>query len=565
MATKSYLIHYSGNLRANLSSIPGTAIIPLTPYIAAITIDEQYESQLSEINSISVLEPEIPYILTDISPLESANISQFTEGTPINLTGTGVVVGLIDTGIDYTNNEFLREDDTSRILTIWDQSDSSGTAPPSMGFGSEYSNDDINRAIAEFRAGKDPASIVPERDTIGHGTECAGIIGARGQGEIKGAAPNCEFAVVKLRVLNTLTTDATGTSSIPLYSNVDIATAIIYLIDFRQRINRPMVVFLPVSSNYGGHDGGRPIEEIIDFYSFSASVFFAVGTGNQGNSQTHASGKIPTTNDSTNIQLQVGANQPTLNLSIWCNYPDKMSVGITSPSGQVVSRIPAKIFQRNSLNFLYEKTTVDVTYFFPIITTGNETIDINFTRPAQGIWRITLYGDYIVNGTYNGWISQRPISRPGTLLLDSDNFSTITIPSTSQNSITTAFYNQNTNSLVDTSGVGYTTDNMIKPDLTAGGINVQTTTINNRTTTISGSSAATAVLAGAMTLLLQWAITDKNLLNISSEIMKALLIEGTRKRDTDTYPNPYSGYGQLDLKGTFDAIRNIYRSDNPIL
>ncbi|MDU1413323.1 MAG: S8 family peptidase [Clostridium sp.] len=554
-----YLINYTGEIDKIVSSIPNSLAIPLTPYVAAVFIDPNYESTFLALRNIELIEPFVEYILTEISPLDSSNIIQFNQGFPIDLTGTGVVVGLIDTGIDYTNKEFLREDDTSRILSIWDQSDSSGIAPSGLGYGSEYSNEQINQAIKESRNGKNPLDLVPEIDKIGHGTECAGIIGARGYGEVKGAAPNCDFVVVKLRVVDTISSSS-NTAPTPVFSNVDIATAMYYLIQYRTLTRRPMVVFLPVSSNFGGHDGKRPIEELIDYYSFESNVVFAVGTGNQGNSQTHYSGKINSTSEISNINVQIGPNQNYLYVHIWSTYPDKISIGMISPSGQVIPKIPIKISQQETLTFIYEKTNIFIQYFLPISSSGSELILIYFEKPTPGIWKIILYGDYIINGKFNAWMSQRPISKDDTFFLNSDNFVTLTIPSTSYSAICTGFYNQNNNSLEASSGVGFTIDNRVKPNLTTGGVNMLTTAPNNKTTLITGSSVATAVLAGAIALILQWAIVNKNLPTISSEIVKAMLILGTKKRPKDIYPNPYAGHGLLDLLGTFNAIRGIYNT-----
>lgn len=560
---ESFLVYYTGNIYNTMSSIPRSTVILITPYIAAIFVEPEYVENLSDISGISILEPNIPYILTDTSPLDSANITEFTHGFPIDLNGSGVIITIIDTGIDYLNKEFINEDDTSRVVAIWDQTDNSGTPPPNISYGSEYSQEQINAAIRANAEGNNPYDIVPEKDTQGHGTKSAGIIAARGYGSVRGAAPNCELLVVKLKPQDFIQTNtADPSSSIALYSNVDISIAIKYAVDYRDKVNKPMVVFLPVSSNYGGHDGGRPMEEIIDYYSFISNIIFAVGTGNQGNSQTHVSGVIPSTSDTAVIELQVSENQPDFSISIWANPPDKLSIGITSPSGQVIPRIPVKLFQQETLKFIYENTTAQVNYFFPNLLNGNESVNIKFFNIASGIWKITIFGDYIVNGIFNSWITQRPITRPGTLLLNSDNSTTITIPSTSNSAIATSFYNQNDNTLVQSSGVGYTTDNRIKPDLSAGGINVLTTNTNNRTTTISGSSAATAVLAGAIALILQWSVVDGNLPNISNEVVRALLIRGTSKEIMSTYPNPFLGYGLLNLLGTFDAIRGIYRSSD---
>lgn len=559
----SYIIYYSGDVVGSIAEIPQASVIILTPYMAVIFVEVGYENLISNVPNINIIEPSNEFILTQLSPLETSNIIQFTEGKPIDLTGTGVIIGTVDTGIDYLNIEFTREDETTRILSIWDQSDNSGIPPENIGYGSVYSQEQINAALRLSREGGDPYSIVPERDTNGHGTQCAGIIGARGYNDVRGAAPNSDFIVVKLRPVREFS-DISDFSQrpIPIYSNTDIATAMLYLLQERNKYQRPMVIFLPISSNLGGHDGTNALEQLIDYYSFAATVAFAVGTGNQGNSETHSSGYINNTGETVSVELSVGENQNDLNVSIWCSYPDKMSLGITSPSGQVFSRIPIKPGQNTELNFLYENTTTTVTYYFPEIISGNELMFLRFSNIATGIWTLNLFGDYIVNGSFNVWIDQRPLSRPGTALLNPDNFITLTIPSTSNSAITTAFYNQNTNTIGSNSGVGFTVTNKIKPEITCGGVNVLTTSLNNTTTTISGSSAATAVLAGAIALMYQWGITDENMPTMSSETIKTFLIRGTRKRPNEAYPNEFLGYGILDMLGVFDAIRGIYHQQD---
>ncbi len=555
----SFIIYYTGNIVASIAEIPQASVVILTPYMAVIFVEVGYENLIVSLSNVNIIEPPNDFILTQLSPLETSNIVHISEDNPIDLTGTGVIVGTIDTGIDYLNPEFTREDDTSRILSIWDQTDATGLAPSGIGYGSVYSQEQINEAIALSKSGGNPYSIVPQIDTNGHGTKCAGIIGARGYGDIKGAAPNCDFISVKLRPIKEIEdTVAPSTPSTPVYHNTDIATAMVYLLRQRSIYLRPMVIFLPVSSNLGAHDGTNALEELIDYYSFSATVTFALGTGNQGGSETHASGYIANTGETQSVEFSVDPDQGDLNIAIWCAYPDKMSLGLTSPSGQVIPRIPVKIGQSANLSFLYENTTTRIVYYLPEIVSGNQLIFLTFSNIAPGVWNISLYGDYIVNGLFNVWIDQRPLSKPGTALLNPDNFTTLTIPSTSNLAVTTAFYNQNTNTIGSNSGVGFTSNNKIKPEITCGGINVLTTGLNNTTATISGSSAATAVLAGAIALFYQWSITEGNIPILSSESIKTFLIRGTRKRPNEVYPNEFWGYGILDMRGVFDAIRGIY-------
>jgi len=264
------------------------------------------------------------------------------------------------------------------------------------------------------------------------------------------------------------------------------------------------------------------------------------------------------------VEFQVGKNQETISISFWCSYPDKVSIGMVSPSGQVVPKIAIKRNERRQISFIYEKSTAIITYYYPENRTGDELIMINIRDVAQGIWKINLYGDYIVSGVYNMWMNQRALLTPDTKFLAPTNNTTLTIPSTSMRIISTAYYDQSTGAIGEFSGWGYTRDGRIKPDITTGGVNVLTTTVGGGTTTVTGSSAATAVLTGAVALLLQWGIVEGNDIDMHGLTIKTYLIRGANQRPNEVYPNPIWGYGTLDLQGVFDALRTL-KDYGPVL
>ncbi|ETJ29792.1 Subtilisin like protein protease, partial [human gut metagenome] len=88
---------------------------------------------------------------------------------------------------------------------------------------------------------------------------------------------------------------------------------------------------------------------------------------------------------------------------------------------------------------------------------------------------------------------------------------TLSIPGTSKGVITTAYYNQDNNSTVVSSGRGYTRDGRIKPDVATGAVNALVTKPGGGIATASGSSVATSILAGCCALILQWAIVKKKI------------------------------------------------------
>lgn len=551
-----FTVEYIGNIEEEFRRINFASALAISPFNAIIFVEARRLQELLRISeTIQYVDPINPYTLTQISPIEAANILEFSQGGTLDLRGTGVIVGMIDTGIDYLNREFMTEDDKTRIDRIWDQTIEGGKVSFNIGYGSEYTREDINRAIEAQRAGGDPYAIVPSRDENGHGTADAGIIGARGYGDMRGAAPDCEFIVVKLREIRSTFLQNIGIyDETGIYRGSDIIAAIYYLTEVKRTTLKPMVIFIPLGSNFGGHDGSSSLERIIDLFSTIRGLVFVTGTGNQGNTETHTGGIIARTGDVAIVEIDVDPSQRGLALNLWCSYPERISVGITSPTGEVMDRIPARLNGQGKKTFLYEKTIVSVMYYFPENVTGDELILIVFNNLKPGIWKLTLYGDFIVNGKYDIWMPQRPIAKPATRFLAPSNVMTLTLPSTSRSVIATGYYDQSNNVLGPASGIGFTRDERVKPDLVSGGVEVLTTAVGGGSTVVTGSSAATAVLAGAIALILEWGIVEGNDPKLYSEEIRNYLIRGTRKRPGDVYPNPEWGFGILDLAGAFDAI-----------
>lgn len=555
---ESIIILYEGDIEG--------ALKPLD-YACAIILDQNYAVlivQSNRKNEVLKNTPEIIYsdrgslyTLNAISPLDAANIEKFHDDPFLTLRGTGVVIGMVDTGIDYLNKQFLYEDDTSRIISLWDQTIEEGPSPKGIGIGTEYTREQINQAILAHKEKKNPYEIVKSKDEIGHGTKMAGIVGAR-DGSM-GAAPDCEFAIVKLNQVEQSFLDILGIrrGDIPIFDGCEIVLAVYYLFTLAKRLRKPMVIFIPLGSNFGAHDGSALLERYIDDVSKSRGIVVVTGTGNEGDSNTHTEGKIEKTGDVQTVEVKVDDKEENLLISIWCEKPDKVAVGLVSPSGESIDRVAPKFQTLDKFKLIFEGSTVSIKYLLPEELTGDENITILINNIRGGIWQIKLYGDYIVGGEYNIWLAQRELLRKETRFLKSSPYTTMTIPGTAQRVIVTSAYDQNNNTILAYSGRGFTRGGEFKPDLTTGGVNVKTTIVGGGSTVVSGSSAASAVLAGAVALILQWGIIEKNDPDLYALKVKSYLIRGTRKREGDTYPNTQWGYGILDLDQVFKNLRGL--------
>ena len=562
------LVEVTGESNLNdVLKIPDVSGVMIASNLAVIITPANKINEISNI-VLRIVNIEVSTILTlnSISPLEASGAPVFNNNPYLRLNGRGVLVGIIDTGIDYLNKEFQREDDTTRIVRIWDQTIQGDKDIYDLKYGTEYTEDQINQAISLQTSGGDPYSIVPSKDDIGHGTRLAGIIGGRGiNPDLKGAAPDCQFVIVKLSRATKVELDAAviDKTDVPSYTPWSALLALRYIIAVARELKRPVVVFEPLGSNMGSHIGNGIVEQSINNYSSQSGTVVVVPTGNQGNTDTHTEGIIESAGDIKDIEIRVGEKQKNLPIEIWVNKPNRVKLSIVSPSGEVIDNLEAKNTNNERIKFLYEGTEMIVNFTSPELSTGDSLIFIRAYNLKAGIWKFRLTGQYIVDGKYYAWIPQRELIDSETKFLNSVGYTTLTLSSTSSGAISVAYYNQDDNSVISESGRGYTRYGMIKPDIAAGGFNAIVTNPGGGTSVISGSSVAGAVVAGCCALILQWAVVDKNYPDIYAAQIKTYIISGAKGRPGDVYPNKEWGYGMFDMQGVFDRIRETYnpRSD----
>ncbi len=567
----NFFVNYSGDLVAEVEAINYACSYIINNAFAIVAVKADMLAEfLQAVPSAKYIDKIDPFTLQEnltanlsmyqdpaVTPLEAAQIRKVQNNPAIHVTGKGVVIGVIDTGIDYLNNAFLYPDGTTRIQSIWDQSIQQTTSE-GVPFGVVYTREQINAAINLKNSGGDPYTIVPSRDELGHGTRMTGIMAASGNdGNFKGAAPECELVVVKLKryaYYEAFFVEAASTN-VPLYATSDIAVALDYLYKIFLASNLPMIIFLGLGSNFGSHSGTSLITIFINLLSVSDNFIIVCGTGNEGNSRTHTTGFISSVGRQGRgiIELEI-ANLRNLIFQIWLKYPNKALLGISTPSGESLDIINPTESNQVTINFSYENTQVLVRYFYPFDLGGGELIQIQMYNLQKGIWTFYLTGEYITDGRYDSWLPQRIIIGEGTQFGSVNQLNTLTVPSTGQSLISVGYYNQTNDTAVADSGRGFTTDGHIAPLIVAGGIEQPTVDVGGGMTIISGSSVATAVVAGGCALFLEWSITGyKGSLNVQS--LKGILAQTAVREKGAVYPLPTYGYGRFDLENTFKAVR----------
>ena len=487
-----------------------------------------------------------------MSPLDSigndrSGITQVLNQPFLDLSGQGVIIGIVDTGIDYTQSAFRFEDGSSKILNIWDQT-IDGKRSDDLYFGSDYDNETINRALMS----DDPRSIVPQIDEDGHGTFLASVAAANRSDEYVGAAPKANIISVKLRRARDfyIRRYLLSQDNPNLYESSDFLLGIKYILDRSVYYNKPVVICVGMGSNTSAHDGNTLFEDYISFVSQRAGVAFVTAAGNEANAKHHTQGVIRSDNTAENISIKVGRQGASFSVIIFGPAFDKISVGVISPTGEAIPRMPFRSGLEYSEKLIMEETRIFIKYFKDI----NNNVIVGFESATEGIWDIRIYGDSIIDGSYYAWL---PITGQ---ICDEVEFLrpvpeyTIVYPAAAMRSITCGAYNGDDGSLSVSSSWGPTRMPRIAPDFVAPGVGVRGI-YPIGFGTMTGTSAAAAITTGAAALLMEWGIVKNNMPTINGDLIKSLLIGGCAREAGMMYPNNKWGYGKLDLYNTFVYLR----------
>lgn len=564
----SYLVEYVGKLEKETMDKQDLYLFIVNDEYAAVYIKANIVNNYEDTNEIKslvnqyfrsenfevvyVLPPEV-YTLQQVSAIQASNVGLLQTELALNLKGKGVVVGIVDTGIDYLNDEFKDENGNTRINKIWDQTIGFNKINNNLVLGKIYDKDQINEAIGVYNRGGNPYEIVPSKDEIGHGTNMAGIVGAAGKNPmLKGIAPECEFVVVKILPSDFLKENYE--ISIPSYSITSIFLAIEYLKRYLSSYGRPVVILLPLGTNVGNHKGTHILDNYIASVSSNVGIVVVTGSGNQGMEDLHTSGIIKNKDEFSSLEMIVEKKQKVLYMEIWTSLPNIVEVNIISPSGVDTGYIPAILNISKRYSFVFEQTKIFIYYSLPEEYTGDQLIRLYFYNIQPGIWKINVKLKQGKMAEFNAWLLQRGLTLPGTRFISSNQYGTITIPGDSKYTITVAAYNQNNNNLLSYSGVAFRDNINETIDFAAGGYNTMTVGINNKIDIINGTSLAAAIGAGACILLLEWGIVNKNYPYMYSQTIKTFLSRGVYKRPGDVYPNPQLGNGILDFYKIFENM-----------
>lgn len=490
----------------------------------------------------------------DISALDEIGALRILNQGNLNADGSGVLIGFIDTGIDYLLDNFKNTDGRTRIQAIWDQSAMAGINSYAN-FGRIYTYDEINQAITASDTGNDPYLIVPERDENGHGTMMASIAASSYTGGFAGVAPESELLIVKLKETKKYLRDFfLIRDDVPAYEESDIMLAVRFLADYATKLDRPLIIILGLGCASGSRTGASPLAEVLESITKRPDISVVTCMGNEANNKGHYKGTITSALDPDIIEINVGSIGKGFAMEIWSESLDILSVSIESPSGEFIPRIPARMGSSMQYTFLYERSTITVDYQITENVAGMEVILIRFISPVEGTWKLYVYSLTNIKGTYNAWLPLKNFSEQDIYFLKSDPDITLTTPAAAQRVISVGAYNHYTGAAYYESGRGYTADGRIKPDLVAPGAGVYGV-MPSGPAKGTGTSYAAAYVGGCVALLYSYEINTKGVQTVNHNEIKAELIRGAMRTEYMMYPNPVMGYGKLNIYTTFNIMR----------
>lgn len=543
------LLIETGKMKAILQIYPEATIHTINTLISLVNVPVEYITNFTVKDLGYSVFPAVLGLVSQYSQ-EASGIQRLRNIPNYNLRGQGTLIGIIDTGIDYTNPIFQYADGTTRIAVIWDQTIQGTNLPSGFFYGTEYTREQINLALQS----ENPYELVPSKDEFGHGTMVAGIAGGKEDlaNNFYGVAPEAEFVVVRLKPAKKYIKDFFCVPEGAIgYQENDVAYALNYVLDRSSSYRKPIAICISVDTSEGSHDGRGTF---LDDFSLAAAlpgVAITVGSGNEGNSRRHYFGTINKENGFDTVELKVGENEDNFYMQLWGEIHSILSMDIVSPSGEYSNIITPMQNEFYEITFTQEETIIYLDYQLVEPQSGTQLFFFRFINPATGVWKFNVYQTNDSKINFHIWLPMKDFITDNTYFIKADPYTTILSIAASPTAIITTAYNVEDDRLYIDASKGYTRIGGITPSIAAPGVNVIGPTLDKAYAEFTGTSVSAAHMAGVAALLLEWGVVRDNLSSMSSVHIKNMIELGARRNLSISYPNQDWGYGILDIYYTF--------------
>lgn len=555
---KSFFILYTGDIKKSFEENNIDKYVILNDELAAIYVPLDFQAEiLDTIRNIEWWQKSQPMAslielnnnLSNGESVLSAVGGDYVESNPyLNVSGENILVAVIDSGVDYLHKDLIDDNNSSKILYLWDQENNSKKPPEGMIFGSEFNREEINKAIQN-----QDNSL--SKDNTGTGTMACGIIAGQGNinREYRGIARGVDLIVVKLREYK----DIYYKGKIS-YEMSDFVAALTYAFNISIKENKPLIVNFTV-----GTISSINIEAaIIESYGIleKSGIVLVSGAGNEGNTDIHFAGTLKDVDSYKDVSIQNG-NNTNLDIVIRGKGPDKFFLQLISPSGdisQIIRYAPDDRIYRG--RFYIEKTSYIVLNKFPWLESGDQRIEINLMDIKPGIWTLRLSPEFIIHGDFDVYLPNKALIDKTTRFTDSKSNATITKLGLASSVITIGTYNDKTNSLWIGSSKGNLSGSRVRPDIIAPGVDIISTFNYNEYNTATGTGVSSSIVCGSLALIMQYLEEESRVpkLSLFTEPLRTYLMIGATRQEIYTYPNISQGYGIFNLRDTFRQIaRNL--------
>ncbi len=530
--TWEVILLYAGAVEELRQQYPDISLTSLLGGYVIVKVTEEQLQEISENPKVQFVEK--PKIL-DFFINEGRQVSCIfpVQQNPYNLTGAGVIVAVIDSGLDIRHPDFRKEDGTTRVIGLWDQTRGEGEPPEGYSLGTYYTGEELNQRLIDGES-------LPGVDISGHGTHVTGIAAGNGRasnGVQRGIAYEADILFVKLAASQT----------------ANFMQAVDFCVRKGIELGRPLALNISYGNNYGSHQGTALFETYLNAVCDLGKTTICIGSGNEGNRRRHARVNLVENQEYT-VEFTVALGEREISVQIWQTFGDEFGVTLLSPSGESVS------YGVNS-NGKYENTmgSTEIVWFFGMPAPYEKSREIYIVMvPAEennvvqsGIWKLIFTPERIGYGEVYMWLPSGAGKSPDTGFLVPELSRTFTIPSTASKPITVGAYDGDRDVYASFSGQGEICCQWVKPDLVAPGVDILSCAPGGGYTRKSGTSMACPFVTGSAALLMQYGIVEGRDPFLYGEKIKAYLIKGARALPGGTVPSPEQGWGALCLEASF--------------